>query len=37
MVEVVHESLQERDLLPDEHLVDKGYTDSQVLIDSQHE
>jgi transposase len=36
-VEVVHESLQERDLLPDEHLVDKGYTDSQVLIDSQHE
>jgi transposase len=37
MVEVVHESLQERDLLPDEHLVDKGYTDSQVLIASQHE
>jgi transposase len=37
MVAVVHESLQKRDLLPDEHLVDKGYTDSQVLIDSQHE
>jgi transposase len=37
MVAVVHESLQQRDLLPDKHLVDKGYTDSQVLIDSQHE
>ena len=37
MIEVVHESLEERDLLPDEHLVDKGYTDSQVLIASQHE
>ena len=37
MIEVVHESLQERDLLPDEHLVDKGYTDSQVLVDSQRE
>ena len=37
MIEVVHESLEERDLLPDEHLVDKGYTDSQVLIDSQRE
>src|SRR5512142_1281723 len=37
MVEVVHESLEERDLLPDEHLVDKRYTDSQVLIDSSHE
>ncbi len=37
MIEVVHESLEERDLLPDEHLVDKGYTDSRVLIDSQHE
>jgi transposase len=37
MIEVVHESLEKRDLLPDEHLVDKGYTDSQVLIDSQRE
>ncbi|HMB06440.1 MAG TPA: transposase, partial [Isosphaeraceae bacterium] len=37
MIAVVHESLEERDLLPDAHLVDKGYTDSQVLIDSPHE
>jgi transposase len=37
MVAVVHESLERRALLPDEHLVDKGYTDSRVLIDSQEE
>ena len=36
MIEVVHESLEERDLLPGAHLVDKGYTDSRVLIDSRH-
>jgi transposase len=35
MVESVHASLEPRDLLPGEHLVDKGYTDSQVLVDSQ--
>lgn len=35
MIEVVHESEKGRDLLPGEHLVDKGYTDSRVLIDSQ--
>ena len=28
MIEVVHESEEKRDLLPGEHLVDKGYTDS---------
>jgi transposase len=32
---VVHASLAKRDLLPGEHLVDKGYTDSQVLVDSR--
>jgi transposase len=32
---VVHASLAARDLLPSEHLVDKGYTDSHVLVDSQ--
>src|SRR3954447_13764075 len=37
MVEVVHESEKRRDLLPGEHLVDKGYTDSQVLVASQSE
>jgi transposase len=35
MVEVIHASLAPRDLLPAEHLVDKGYTDSHVLVDSQ--
>ena len=34
MLAVVHASLSERDLLPGEHLVDKGYTDSRVLVDS---
>ena len=35
MVKQVHASLEPRDLLPAEHLVDKGYTDSQVLVESQ--
>lgn len=35
MLAQVHESLQKRDLLPAEHLVDKGYTDSQVLVESK--
>jgi transposase len=34
---VVHESLKQRALLPSEHLVDKGYTDSHVLVDSQQQ
>jgi len=34
MVAVVHEALAARDLLPAEHLVDKGYTDSAVLLES---
>ena len=33
MVAVVHASLERRGLLPSEHLVDKGYTDSRVLVD----
>lgn len=36
IVLVVHAALAARDLLPAEHLVDKGYTDAQVLADSQH-
>ena len=36
-VEEVHAALAERNLLPAEHLVDKGYTDAQVLIDSEQE
>jgi transposase len=35
MLATVHASLEPRGLLPAEHLVDKGYTDSQVLVDSQ--
>jgi transposase len=35
MVKRVHASLEPRDLLPAEHLVDKGYTDSQALVESQ--
>jgi transposase len=35
MVAVVHNSLEKHGLLPGEHLVDKGYTDSHVLVDSQ--
>ena len=35
MLAVVHASLEPRALLPTEHLVDKGYTDSQVLVESQ--
>lgn len=37
MAEVVHDSLAQRDLLPAEHLVDKGYTDSRMLVDSLRE
>ena len=37
MVEVVHASLAPRELLPAEHLVDKGYTDAHVLVGSQRE
>ncbi len=37
MIEVVHESLKQRDLLPGEHLVDKGYTDAGVLGESQRD
>jgi transposase len=35
MVEVVHRSLKCRNLLPSEHLVDKGYTDAKVLGSSK--
>jgi transposase len=37
MIEVVTESLEQHDRLPGEHLVDKGYTDAKVLVDSQRE
>jgi transposase len=34
VIKRVHASLEPRDLLPAEHIVDKGYTDSQVLVES---
>jgi transposase len=34
MVKRVHTSLEQRGLLPAEQLVDKGYTDAQVLVES---
>jgi transposase len=37
MIKEVHESEKGRDLLPGEHLVDKGYTDSEVLVASQRD
>jgi transposase len=37
MVAVVHQSLDQRALLPSDHLVDKGYTDSHVMVDSQQQ
>jgi transposase len=37
MVAVVHQSLKQRALLPSEHLVDKGYTDSHVLLESEQQ
>jgi len=35
MAAVVHASLERRGLLPGEHLVDKGYTTSRMLVDSK--
>src|SRR4051794_3373287 len=37
MIKEVLESEKGRDLLPGEHLVDKGYTDSEVLVASRRE
>jgi transposase len=36
-VEPIHEDLQGRDLLPDDHLVDRGYTSAPMLYDSQQD
>ena len=37
MIKEVHESEKRARLLPGEHLVDKGYTDSDVLVASRRE
>ncbi|NJO21523.1 MAG: transposase, partial [Spirulinaceae cyanobacterium RM2_2_10] len=36
-VDPIHDYLQARDLLPDEHLVDMGYTSAPLLYDSQRD
>ncbi len=36
-LELIHDDLQQHDLLPDEHLVDMGYTSAPILFDSQHD
>lgn len=35
MTETIHDSLAEKDLLPDEHTVDGGYVDADILVSSQ--
>jgi len=37
MLGVVHESLKTRGLLPDHHLVDKGYTDADTFVSSSRD
>ena len=37
MLTTIHEELAAKELLPQEHLVDKGYTDAEVLVTSQQE
>jgi transposase len=36
-LENVHGSLQQKDLLPDEHLLDAGYVDAEALVSSQRD
>lgn len=36
-VDPIHENLKQRDLLPDDHLVDMGYTSAPLLYDSQRD
>ena len=36
-VDPIHDDLQARDLLPDDHLVDMGYTSAPLLYDSQRD
>lgn len=37
LTETIHQHLDEKDLLPEEHLVDQGYVDAEVLINSKTE
>ncbi len=33
----IHQALAERDLLPATHLVDTGFLDAELLVDSEHD
>ena len=33
----IHEALKEKDLLPEQHIVDTGYLDAELLVDSQQQ
>ena len=37
VLEAVHQGLAERDVLPEVHLVDAGYTDAEGLVSSQRD
>jgi transposase len=37
MTEAIHQALADKDLLPKEHLLDRGYVDTDILSDSQEE
>lgn len=37
VVELIHENLETQDMLPDIHLVDRGYTSAALLYDSQQD
>jgi transposase len=37
MTEVIHTALAAKDLLPKDHLLDRGYVDTHILIDSQQQ
>ena len=34
---VIHEALKQKDLLPDQHIVDTGYVDAKLLVESQRD
>ena len=36
-LEKVHRTLEQKDLLPDEHLVDAGYVDAELLVSSKRD
>jgi transposase len=35
MTDPIHQALEDKDLLPKEHLLDRGYINTNILIDSQ--